>query len=416
MDKRDFLRGAGACSLTALLGESVWARWAALEPAELARASDFWTELRGRYRLRTDFVNLENGYYSMMAQPVLEALVEHIREVNFEGAHYMRTRAADERMAARTALARVARCPVEELAITRNTTESLDMVISGHDWKAGDEAVMAEQDYGTMLEMFEQVSRRHGVRCKRVSVPLDPRSDDELVELYAAALTPRTRLLLVSHVINITGQVLPIRKLCDMAHARGVAVLVDGAHAFAQLDFALPDLDCDYYGASLHKWLGCPLGAGLLYVRRERVPGLWPLLAPPPKPAGDIARLAHSGTYPAHIDLALRDAIAFHESIGIERKSARLRHLQRHWTAQVRDLPRIRLNTPSDPARCCAIANVGIEGLPPAELARRLLDEHRIYTVAIDVANVHGVRVTPHLYTTESELDQLVSALRTLSA
>jgi len=416
MDKREFLRGAGAGSLAALLGESTWARWAALEPAELARSPDFWAELRARYRLRSDFINFEIGYYSMMAQPVLEALVEHIRTVNFEGAHYMRTRAADERMAARTALARVARCSVEELAITRNTTESLDMVIAGHDWKPGDEAVMAEQDYGTMLEMFEQVSRRHGVRCKRVSVPLDPRSDDELVELYARAITPRTRLLLISHMINITGHILPVRKLCDMAHERGVAVLVDGAHAFAHLDFALPDLGCDYYGASLHKWLGCPLGAGLLYVRRERVAGLWPLLAPPPKPADDIARLAHSGTYPAHIDLALRDAIAFHESIGIERKSARLHFLQRSWTERVRGRPRIRLNTPSDLARSCAIANVGIEGLAPSELARRLLDEQRIYTVAIDVANVQGVRITPHLYTSEPELDTLVAALLALSA
>jgi selenocysteine lyase/cysteine desulfurase len=217
-------------------------------------------------------------------------------------------------------------------------------------------------------------------------------------------------------MINITGHILPVRKICDMAHARGVAVMVDGAHAFAHLDFALPELGCDYYGASLHKWLGCPLGAGLLYVRRERIPGLWPLLAPPPKAADDIARLNHTGTYPVHIDLALRDAIAFHESIGIERKSARLRHLQTYWTSRVRGRPRILLNTPSDAARSCGIANVGIEGLSPADLARRLMDEHRIYTVAIDVANVHGVRVTPHLYTTEGELDRLVAALLALAS
>lgn len=416
MDKRDFLRGVSACTLGALLGESAWARWSALSPAELALRSDFWTELRGKYRLRPDYVNLENGYYSMMAEPVLEALVGHIREVNFEAAHYMRTRAADEKLAARKALASVARCSVDEVAITRNTTESLDLVIAGHDWKRGDEAVMAEQDYGTMLEMFEQVGRRHGVRCRRVSVPLDPRSDEEVVELYASAINERTRLLMVSHMINITGHILPVRKICDMAHARGVAVMVDGAHAFAHLDFALPDLGCDYYGASLHKWLGCPLGAGLLYIRRERIPGLWPLLAPPPKAADDIARLNHTGTYPAHIDLALRDAIAFHESIGIERKSARLRHLQNFWTSRVRGRPRLRVNTPSDPARSCGIANVGIEGIAPADLARRLLEEHRIYTVAIDVANVHGVRVTPHLYTSEGELEQLVAALLALAS
>lgn len=417
MNKREFLRGVGGCSVAALLGPTAWSRWARLEPRELARAEEFWSELRGKYRLTDEYVNLENGYYSMMAQPVLEAFVERVREVNFEASRYMRTRAESERSATRTALARLAGCPVEELALTRNTTESLDLVIAGHDWKAGDEAVMAEQDYGTMLAMFDQQARRHGIVCRRVSVPLHPRSDDELVELYARAIGERTRLLMVSHMINITGQILPVAKIAAMAHSKGVAVMVDGAHTFAHLDFKLPELDCDYYGASLHKWLGAPLGAGLLWVRKERIATLWPLLAPPAGRAdGDIARLNHLGTHPAHTDLALRAAIEFHEALGAARKQERLRHLQRYWTRRVRGRPRIVLNTPEAPERSCAIANVGIEGLPPAELARRLLDEHRILTVAIDSAGVRGVRVTPHVYTSEAELDQFVAALLALAA
>lgn len=415
MNKREFLGGAGA--LAALFGSGACARWSALEPQQLARAEDFWAQLRGRYRLREDYINLENGYYSMMAEPVLEAFVERVREVNFEAARFFRTRADAERIATRTALARVACCDVSELALTRNTTESLDLVIAGHDWKPGDEAVMADQDYGTMLAMFEQVARRWGAVCKRVALPLHPSSDDELVELYAAAIGERTRLVMLSHMVNITGQILPVEKICAMARAKGVAVMVDGAHAFAQLDFAIPQLGCDFYGASLHKWLGSPLGAGLLWVRKERIATLWPLLAPPPGRAeDDITRLNHVGTHPAHTDLALRAAIAFHEEIGVARKEARLRHLQRYWTDKVRGRAKIVLNTPSAPERSCAIANVGVEGLTPAELARRLFEEHRIYTVAIDTPSVRGVRITPQLFTSEAELDALVRALTALAA
>jgi selenocysteine lyase/cysteine desulfurase len=215
--------------------------------------------------------------------------------------------------------------------------------------------------------------------------------------------------------VNITGQILPVRKICDMAHARGVPVLVDGAHSFAQLEFRIPDLGCDYFGASLHKWLGVPLGAGILYVRRDRIAPLWPVFGDAGYADDDIRKLNHTGTHPVHTDLAIRDAIAFHEAIGLARKEARLRFLQQHWTRQVRGVPRIVLNTPTDPARACAIANVGVEGMAPATLAQQLFDRHRIWTVAIDGAGVRGVRVTPGVFTTTAELDRLVAALTELA-
>jgi selenocysteine lyase/cysteine desulfurase len=311
-------------------------------------------------------------------------------------------------------LGQIAGCLPDELIVTRNTTESLDTVIAGFPWQKGDEAVMAQQDYGAMLDMFDQVKRRHGVVNRIVSLPIDPKSDDEIVDLYANAITDKTRLLMVCHIVNITGQVLPVKKIVDMAHEQGVQVMVDGAHAFAQLDFEIPALGCDYYGASLHKWLGCPLGAGLLYVSKQRIPELWPMFADrSPKEA--IERLNHTGTHPVHTDLAIADAIKQHWMIGGARKEQRLRWLQRYWTDKVRGLPRIRLNTPSDAARACAIANVGVEGVPPQELAKTLLDEYRIFTVAIDGAGVHGVRVTPQVYTTTDELDALVAALRAIA-
>lgn len=421
MHKREFLKSLGgttiAAMLPALVGPALSTRAANLSAFELARDEEFWTALRGKYRLNPDYINLENGYYSMMAQPVLEAYLEHIRAVNYRAAHYMRRSAEAERELSRAALARVAGCDVEELAITRNTTESLDLVFAGHDWRQGDEVVFAEQDYGTMQSMLELLAARHGIVCRRVSVPLDPKSDAELVELYAAAFTPRTRLLLVPHMINITGHILPVAKIAARAREQGIFVAVDGAHAFAHLEFRIPDLGVDAYAASLHKWLGCPLGAGLLWVKKSRIEALWPLIAPPANRAkGDIRKLNHLGTHPVQTDLGLRDAIAFHEEIGIARKEARLRHLKQYWLTRLVGRPRIRINTPSDPARSCGIGNVGIEGLRTAELEKRLFEEHRIFVVGIDTAGVDGVRVTPHLYTTESELDRFVDAMRRLAA
>jgi selenocysteine lyase/cysteine desulfurase len=264
-----------------------------------------------------------------------------------------------------------------------------------------------------MLDMFRQVAQRQGVVNKLISVPAHPNNDEEIVQAYADAITPRTKLLMVCHVINITGQVLPVRKICDMAHSKGVQVLVDGAHAFAQLNFKIPDLHCDYYGASLHKWLSVPLGAGLLYVNKERIFQNWPLFGPSTGEEKFLARLNHTGTHPVATDLTILDAIDHYEMIGAERKQARLLYLQQYWTKQVRDLPKVIMNTPAAPERCCAIANMGIQNIKPSDLATKLLQEHKIYTVAIDnpTAQVQGCRITPNLYTTTAELDVLVKAV-----
>ncbi|MFP5356342.1 MAG: aminotransferase class V-fold PLP-dependent enzyme, partial [Gemmatimonadota bacterium] len=399
MNKREFLRTLGGASLGVFLLPEQLARYARLPAATLARDEDFWAGIRKRYRINPDYINLENGYFCLQAQEVLEGFIAHVRGVNLEASHYMRTRQYDDKLAVRKRLAAMAGCSSEELIITRNTTESLDTVIAGYDWKAADEAVMAEQDYGAMLDMFKLQARRYGIVNRMVSLPLHPASDDEVVQLYANAITPRTRLLMVCHMVNITGQILPVRKIAEMAHARGVAVMVDGAHAFAHLDFRIPDLGADYYGASLHKWLGTPLGAGILYVRRDRLAALWPIFGDSGFADDDIRKLNHTGTHPVHTDLAIDDAIDFHEVIGIARKEARLRYLQNYWVSKVREMRNVVLNTPSDPARSCAIANVGVRGMKPGDLARTLMEQHRIWTVAIDGAGVHGVRVTPHLFT-----------------
>ena len=418
MDKRSFLKNAGLVGLSGMLSIDSIADLvksvSALSPAELAGDEDFWSSIRKGYKLRSDFINLENGYYNFLPEQILEKFIEHVREVNFQGSYYMRTVQFQNKKSIAAKLAEIAGCSPDELIITRNTTESLDMVIGGLDWKRGDEAVMAEQDYGAMLEMFKQVSKRYGVINKVVSVPNHPETDDEIVNIYASAITDKTKLLMVCHMINITGQILPVRKICDMAHERGVQVMVDGAHSFAHFKFTIPELNCDYYGSSLHKWLSVPLGAGILFVRKEKIGTVWPLIAESERNPDDISRLNHIGTHPVHTDLAIVDAIDFYNIIGVERKEARLRFLQNYWTSKVRDLPNVLLNTPADPARSCGIANAGIRGMKPSELGDILFNKYKIYTAPIDGAGVHGCRITPNVYTTTDDLNVLVKALSEL--
>jgi selenocysteine lyase/cysteine desulfurase len=419
MNKRSFLKGlavltAGTIpSLHAM--DNLIRSVSHLSPDTLAGDEDFWNNIRGGYRLKPDYINLENGYYCFLPQETLENYINHVREVNYQGSYYMRTVQRENKRKAAARLAAIAGCSPEELVITRNTTESLDMIIGGQDWKAGDEAVMAEQDYGAMLNMFKQVSKRFGVVNRMVSVPNHPQHDEEIVELYESAITPKTKLLMVCHMINITGQILPIRKICDMAHRKGVKVMVDGAHAFAHFRYSIPELGCDYYGSSLHKWLSVPLGAGILYVKKENVASIWPVFAPYDMKEDDIYRLNHTGTHPVYTDLAINNAVDYYEKLGAERKEARLRYLQQYWTSKVRELPHVVVNTPVDPVRSCGIANVGIKGMKPQELADTLMKKYAIYTVAIDGANVHGCRITPNIYTTPRELDVFVSALKAMA-
>ncbi|MBX2954624.1 MAG: aminotransferase class V-fold PLP-dependent enzyme [Cyclobacteriaceae bacterium] len=418
MDKRTFLKSmtlltlGGTSSLKAM--DSLIGKVSHLPADEVTKDEDFWETIRRGYRLKPDYINLENGYYCFLPQETLENYINHIREINYQGSYYMRTVQWENKRKAAARLAQLAGCSPEELIITRNTTESLDMIIGGQGWKTGDEAVMAEQDYGSMLGMFRQVEKRYGVVNKIVSIPNHPLSDEEIVNLYESAITSKTKLLMVCHMINITGQILPVRKICDMAHKRNVKVMVDGAHAFAHIKFSIPELGCDFYGSSLHKWLSVPLGAGILYVKKEHINSVWPVFAPFEDKADDIYRLNNVGTHPVHTLLAINNAIDFYEKIGAERKEARLRYLQNYWTSKARNLPHVVLNTPADPARSCGIANVGIKGMKPADLADTLLKKYGIYTVAIDSANVHGCRITPNIYTTPKELDVFVKALSDL--
>ena len=418
MDKRTFLKSAGLIGLGTMMGPSGLAKLiesvAEIPSAELAKDEDFWKQIRSDYLLNPDYINLENGYYCFLPKQTLESLIKHVREINYQGSYYMRTVQFDNKKAMAAKLAALAGCTTDELIITRNTTESLDIIIGGINWKPGDEAVMAEQDYPSMLNMFKQVAARYGVVNKIISVPNHPASDEEIVNLYTNAITEKTKLLMVCHMINITGHILPVRKICDMAHARGVDVMVDGAHAFGHFRFTIPELNCDYYGSSLHKWLSVPLGSGILYVKKENIKKIWPLIASGETNPDSILRLNQIGTHPVYTDLTVAEAIDYFNMLGAERKEARLRYLQHYWTDKVRNMPHVIFNTPVDPVRSCAIANVGVKGMKPGELGDILFKKYKIYCAPIDGANVHGCRITPNVYTSTEELDVLVKALNEL--
>jgi selenocysteine lyase/cysteine desulfurase len=417
MDKRSFLRKMGQAALaTPFLPLTLHSRETEEGATyDLDGEEEFWQRIRLDYALKPDYINLENGYYNIAPIPTIQKFHRHIDQVNYEGSHYMRTVQWENKKRIAARLARLVGCSPDELIITRNTTESLDMIIGGYPWKEGDEAVFAVQDYGAMRDHFKLISERYGVVNKTVSLPNHPASDDEIVTLYESRITPKTKLLMVCHMVNITGQILPIRKICDMAHKHGVEVMVDGAHCVGHIGVNIQELHCDYYGSSLHKWLSTPLGAGLLYVSKKNISKIWPLLAEHHREPDDIGRLNHIGTHPVHTDLSINDAMDYLELIGSQRKENRLRQLQRYWSDALRKTENIIINTPEEIHRSCGIANVGISHLKPSDLAKALFEEFRIFTVAIDEENVRGCRITPNVYTTTEELDEFIRAMEILA-
>ncbi|MDA7636820.1 aminotransferase class V-fold PLP-dependent enzyme [Flavobacteriaceae bacterium] len=417
MDKRNFIKTLGALSVSSLVSASELSKIKSVSHNLPKTRSDeeLWATIRSHYTLKDDYINLESGYYSIIPNPVLEHFIKHVRHVNIEGSYYMRNDLKKNKDRVISELADLVGSTSDQIAITRNTTESLDLVISGFQWEKGDEAIYAKQDYGSMKEMFEQISSRYGVKNKIVSVPNHPKNDEEIVSIYESQITDKTKLIMVCHMINITGQILPIKKICEMAHSYGVEVMVDGAHCVGHFDFSIDEFNCDYYGSSLHKWLATPLGAGLLYVNRNNTHKIWPLLANGNTNKNDIKRLNHIGTHPVHTDLAISNSIDYTNWIGMKKKEKRMRYLQRYWSDKLRSIENVIVNTPEDLNRSCGIGNVGLSNMSPSAMSKVLFEKYKIFTVAIDYANVKGCRISPNIFTTTYELDQFVIAVKEMA-
>ena len=417
MDKRRFIKSLGALSFSPLISASELSDFKPISKnlPFINNEDELWKTVRSHYTLKDEYINLESGYYNIIPNPILDHFISHVKHVNIEGSYYMRKDLNKNKDRVTSELANLVGSTPDQIAITRNATESLDLVISGFPWKNGDEAIYAKQDYGTMKEMFEQISDRYGVVNKIISVPNHPKNDEEIVSLYEGQITSKTKLIMVCHMINITGQILPIKKICEMAHSYGVEVMVDGAHCVGHFDFSIDDFNCDYYGSSLHKWLATPLGAGLLYVNKNKTHRIWPLLANGNTDKTDIKRLNHIGTHPVHTDLAISNSIDYLKWIGMERKEKRMRFLQRYWSDKLRNVKNVIVNTPQDIDRSCGIGNVGLTNMSPSKMEDLLFEKYNIFTVAIDYANVKGCRISPNIFTTTEELDSFVKAVKEMA-
>ena len=383
---------------------------ARLSPDEAALADELWDEIRQQYNLNPDFLNLESGYCNTLSNMVLESLLSQARVNNMAITRYMRTQMEMDRSRTKERLATLMGVDPNLIAITRNTTESLNILISGIDLKKDDEIILSRQDYGSMVEAFEQKARRTGTVNKFVKIPLLPKDKKEIIAVYEKAITPKTKVMLVTHMINITGQIMPVKELCALGRKHGIEVFVDGAHAFAHIDFSLQELDCDYYATSLHKWLGAPLGNGLLFVKPEKIERIWPLMGDTAKGSNDIRKFEHLGTMMPAVWQGINMAIDQHMRISGKVKESRLRYLKNYWVEKCKTIPGFTLLTPTGDTQSCGIATFTLEGRQADAIARTLM-EKEVFTVAINNEEVKGVRVTPNVFTSTDDLDRLVKAL-----
>lgn len=419
----EFLRKAGILSATNLFGlfaakswannlESAFTRVEHLSAEQLATEEDFWYYIQQSFTVSSGIINLNNGGVSPAPRSVQEAMKRYYDYSNEAPSYYMWRILDQGREPLRARLAEIAGCSKEEIAINRNSSEGLETVIFGLTLEKGDEIVAAKQDYPNMVNAYKQRELRDGIKMVWINLELPSEDEDYLVQQYVNAFTSKTKVVHITHIINWNGQIIPVRKIADEAHKRGIQVIVDGAHSFAHFDFKIPDLGADYFAASLHKWLYAPIGSGLLYVKQNRIKNLYPLFAAPNAQDDNIRKFEALGTRPFFIEQAIGKAIDFHHMIGIERKQKRLHYLKNYWMERVKTIPGVILNTSLNYKWGCAIGNVGIEGKKPFELDSFLLNNYKIHTVAIEWENIKGVRITPNVYTTTKDLDFLVEGIR----
>lgn len=425
-DRRKFLRSAGkglglmalSSAAVASLFENVKAAGNAvdhLSPLEVAADEDFWAVIQQSFSVTRGIVNLNNGGVSPSPRMVTEAFVRYTWQQEDATAYTMWQILEPQSETIRTGLAEIFDCDAEEIAITRNASESLEILLMGMDFKSGDEILTTTQDYPRMLTTLKQRELREGLKLNLIKIPLVPKDVNEIASAYEKAITPKTKLILISHQINLTGQITPVRKVCEMARSKGIETIVDGAHSFAQFDFKRDDLQCDYYGTSLHKWLYAPKGTGMLYVKKDKISKIWALMASEDKNRNDIRKFEEIGTHSAAMRLAIGEAILFHKAIGGKRKEERLRYLSRYWMNKLKDVPKVGFNTSFDPVQSCAIANFKIEGIDPRELGSYLMSNHKIFTTPIVHPEFTGIRITPNVYTTLWELDRFCNVVETVA-
>lgn len=381
------------------------------KPEEIAQDESFWFKVQQAYTADRSLINLNNGGVSPSPTVVQEAMKRYLDYSNTAPVYTMWRILEPQRETVRKRLARFYQCDTEEIALTRNASEGLEICQYGFDLQPGDEVLTTNQDYPRMISTFRQRECREGIVMKQFSIPVPVEDDDELVNLFEQNITPRTKLILMCHMINLTGQILPVKKVAQMARKRGIPVIVDGAHTFAHFHFVAEDLDCDYFATSLHKWLCAPHGTGMLYVRKDKIKDLWPLMAAQECESDNIRKFEEIGTHPAANYLAIGDALTFHQGIGSKNKEARMVYLRNRWAKRLMEHDRVRLHTSLKPGRACGLGTVQIDQIDSEQLTGYLWENHRILVTTIKHDEFEGIRVTPHVYTTLEEIDRFCDVM-----
>ena len=382
-------------------------------PADVvARDEDFWLNIRHAFTVDRNIINLNNGGVSPSPRVVMDTEKRYLEMQNMGPTYYM-WRILDPGLeTVRRRLARAFGCDTEEIAITRNASEALEIIQLGLDLQRGDEVITTNQDYPRMITTWQQRERRDGIVLKQVKFTVPPPSLGYLAERIEQIITPKTKVIHICHITNRTGQIFPVRRICQMGRSRGIEVIVDGAHAFGHFPFTHADLDCDYYGTSLHKWILAPIGTGMLYVRKSKIGKIWPLMAAPDSMKDNIRKFEEIGTHPASQRNAITEALTFHESIGAERKAERFRYLRKRWSNRLRNLPGVKILNSEDPEQSCGIGFVSVEKFDPAQLVNYLWTKYRIWTISIVTEGEYqGLRITPNVYTTIEEIDTFADAM-----
>ncbi len=384
-------------------------------PLEVAGDEDYWTVIQQAYTVDRNIINLNNGGVSPSPRIVQEA-VERYNKMANEGPSYFMWRILDQgREPLRQKLAALAGCSAEEIAINRNSSEALITIIYGLDLEPGDEVLGTKQDYPNMINAWKQKALRNGIKYTQISFNFPIENDEEIVAAYEKAITPKTKVIHVTHMVNWLGQIMPVKKIARMAHAKGIEVICDGAHSFGLMDFKIPDLECDYFGTSLHKFLSAPIGSGMLYIKKDKIGKIWPLVCNDNPRGTDIRKFETLGTRSFPIEQGIGEALNFHNAIGPKRKEERIRYLKNYWANKVKDIPGVSLSTSLKPEYSCAICGVSIQGMTPQELDKQLFDKYKVHVVGITWENVSCVRVTPHVYTTLQDLDTFAGAIEEIA-
>ena len=426
INRRHFLsmvgKGLGLATLTSATVGALYhdlmaatSRIEHLPPSMSASDEDFWFEIQRAFNSTRSIINLNNGGVSPSPRMVTEAFVRYTWEQEDVPAYTMWQILEPQSENVRAGLARVFGCDTEEVAIVRNASEALETCLFGLDLKAGDEILTTTQDYPRMLTTIRQRELRERLVLKQVKYPVPPKSLQQIYDAFERGITPKTRVILVSHAVFLTGQITPVRAICELARSKNIECIVDGAHSLAHFDFTWSDLKCDYFGSSLHKWLYAPKGTGLLFVKREKIDKLWPLMAAEKKQQADIRKFEEIGTHSAAMRLAIGEAILFHQGIGAKRKEERLRYLRNYWVERIGSLPNVRLHTSLDEDQSCGIALVEIVGVDPGQIQTYLMNTHKIFTVPIVHDEFRGLRITPNVYTSLKELDRFCEVMETVA-